>query len=1050
MSKRARSFVLGIRLSASVLASALAASSLLCPATAQASQIIVPSGGSIRDAVARAVPGDEIVLEAGGVYTEVVTLPEKGGAITIRTSATLPGRRIGPSDRALLPSLGSGTSVAAITITGSQWSLVGLAFRANASGVGNVIDIIANAGNITIDRVLIEGGTQGQKRGIAMNGGGAITVTRSYITNIWKTGQDSQALAAWDGPGPFTITDNYLEAASENVMFGGADSSSDARVPSDIRVEGNVLTKRLAWKKVSGYVVKNLFELKAARRVIVRNNLLENNWVDGQAGWAIVFTPRNQDGKAPWSSVEDVLFEHNTVRGTPRGVNITGRDDLAPSRQTRRVTLRHNLFVTDLEWLQASGEIGELTLDHNTVMNGGTLMKLAIAAIHEGTFTRTADYAIGHFTILNSLMQHGAAGYGIWGEASGIGVVALSYHTNSYDMRRNVVAGENGWGLPYPADTLQPSYADHAAQFIAPDYQLVSGSVYRGAALDGTDLGAVRGAPPTPPPAPTPLPPVVSMSAGTFTAPTLVSLTASASDPDGTIARVDFFVGSTLLATDAATPYEASGRFAPGTYAVQATATDNLGATASATATVTVLPAPALPFPWTAQDLGAVGLAGAAGLTNGVFTVQASGADVGGKADALHYVWQRVSGDLDLIARVASVDNVDDWTKAGVMIRQNLTADSPHAFMLTTPGKGFAFQRRVVAGGPSTNTPDGAGTAPAWVKLERRGSTITAFRSPDGVTWTLVGSDTFAMPQDIHVGLALSSHDDTKLAGAMFEQVTVRSSQPRVAIVTTTLPDGRVGVAYSAALQATGGGGSFTWRIDSGTLPSGLVLNPGAGTITGTPSQEGSFPVVVRVSDALDPSNTATASLTLSVSAVPAWNSQDIGLVALPGGFTVDASGKLTLRASGADVWDTADALHYVWQRVSGDVDIVARVSSIENVNALTKAGVMIRESLAADSANAFMLGSPSRAIAFQRRRSTGGVTTTSSGTDGVPVWLKLERRGNTIRAYRSPNGSNWQLVGSDTFTMAQDVYVGLALTSHDNTRLATASFTSVVIRRVP
>src|SRR5687767_13607012 len=264
--------VRGIRLGGCVSTSALAvvAAAVLTSTQAHAAQIIVPSGGSIRNAVAMALPGDEIVLQAGGVYTESITLPDKGAgpAITIRTSATLPDRRIGPADRALMPSIGSGTTMAPIVISGSHWRLVGLAFRANTYGQGNVIDVVGSAADILIDRVLIEGGAQGQKRGVAMNGGGAITVSRSHIANIWKTGQDSQALSAWNGPGPFTITDNYLEAASENIMFGGGDSASEARMPADILVEGNHLTKRLTWKGVKGYVVKNLFELKAARRAI--------------------------------------------------------------------------------------------------------------------------------------------------------------------------------------------------------------------------------------------------------------------------------------------------------------------------------------------------------------------------------------------------------------------------------------------------------------------------------------------------------------------------------------------------------------------------------------------------------------------------------------------------------------------------------------------------------------------------------------------------------------------------------------------------------------
>ena len=94
--------------------------------------------------------------------------------------------------------------------------------------------------------------------------------------------------------------------------------------------------------------------------------------------------------------------------------------------------------------------------------------------------------------------------------------------------------------------------------------------------------------------------------------------------------------------------------------------------------------------------------------------------------------------------------------------------------MIASAGKGLAFQRRVAAGGLSTSTSGGPGTAPVWVKLERRGATISAYQSADGVAWTLVGSDSFSMAADVYVGLAVSSHDSTRAATAMFDNVTVR------------------------------------------------------------------------------------------------------------------------------------------------------------------------------------------------------------------------------------------------------------------------------------
>ena len=114
------------------------------------------------------------------------------------------------------------------------------------------------------------------------------------------------------------------------------------------------------------------------------------------------------------------------------------------------------------------------------------------------------------------------------------------------------------------------------------------------------------------------------------------------------------------------------------------------------------------------------------------------------------------------------------------MIRATLAADSAHGFMLVTPSgvKGLAFQRRVVTGGVSTNTSGGSGAPPAWVRVTRSGSTISAYRSADGVTWTLVGSDSIQMGATVFAGLAVASHDATQRATATFDNVSVTAAAP--------------------------------------------------------------------------------------------------------------------------------------------------------------------------------------------------------------------------------------------------------------------------------
>jgi hypothetical protein len=124
---------------------------------------------------------------------------------------------------------------------------------------------------------------------------------------------------------------------------------------------------------------------------------------------------------------------------------------------------------------------------------------------------------------------------------------------------------------------------------------------------------------------------------------------------------------------------------------------------------------------------------------------------------------------------VSSIQNTHQWVKAGVMIRGSLAANAAQAMMLVTPGgtKGLAFQRRVSDGGLSTSTGAGGGTAPAWVRLVRTGNVISASRSQDGVSWTLVGSDSFTMGQTVFVGIALSSHDNTVLSTATVDNISI-------------------------------------------------------------------------------------------------------------------------------------------------------------------------------------------------------------------------------------------------------------------------------------
>src|SRR5262249_6141740 len=181
-----------------------------------------------------------------------------------------------------------------------HYRLIGLEIAAAAGTyVNTLLDLSVSttseadlAHDIILDRLYLHADPVGGRRGVALNSKSSALVD-SYLAGFREHGADSQAVAGWNGPGPFLIANNYLEGASENVMFGGADPSITNLVPSDIQVCRNYLKKDTAWQG-GGWVVKNLFELKNARRVLVAGNVMEYNWLDGQAGFSILFTPRNQ------------------------------------------------------------------------------------------------------------------------------------------------------------------------------------------------------------------------------------------------------------------------------------------------------------------------------------------------------------------------------------------------------------------------------------------------------------------------------------------------------------------------------------------------------------------------------------------------------------------------------------------------------------------------------------------------------------------------------------------------------------------------------------
>lgn len=178
----------------------------------------------------------------------------------------------------------------------------------------------------------------------------------------------------------------------------------------------------------------------------------------------------------------------------------------------------------------------------------------------------------------------------------------------------------------------------------------------------------------------------------------------------------------------------------------------------------------AIPAPWVGRDIGATGLSGADSFSNGTFEVSGAGADISNIGDAFHFVYQPLTGDGTIIARIDSFDASDPLAKAGIMIRESLYANSPNVFLTTTHAQGDFFSSRA-PGARTIRSHFSAG--PAWFRLTRRGNTYWAFASADGIRWTPLGSRAFLMARQAFIGLAVDSHNTVALATARFSSVRV-------------------------------------------------------------------------------------------------------------------------------------------------------------------------------------------------------------------------------------------------------------------------------------
>jgi regulation of enolase protein 1 (concanavalin A-like superfamily) len=203
---------------------------------------------------------------------------------------------------------------------------------------------------------------------------------------------------------------------------------------------------------------------------------------------------------------------------------------------------------------------------------------------------------------------------------------------------------------------------------------------------------------------------------------------------------------------------------------------------------------------WSGTDVGLPSVGGSQQVQDDDIIVSGAGS-IGGTFDQFHYMYRQVSADADIVARIKAVQYIAAGSRGGVMVRDSLGGNGTHVSMLLRAGNGTILQSRSVPGGSTTTSAVGT-LEPYWVKLEVRGQVVTAFQSPDGVSWSTVGGATLSLPSPYYIGVVVASQDAQTLANAAFDQlrlVEVGQNQPPT--IALTGPD--TSVSYTAPADVT-------------------------------------------------------------------------------------------------------------------------------------------------------------------------------------------------------------------------------------------------------
>lgn len=520
--------------------------------------IQIHPGDDLQGAINSAPCGSVIELDAGAVYAANLTLPKKDCTefITIqssRASELAEGRRVNPAtDAPLLATLESTVNAEPVvkTVTAAHhYKLIGLRMKTRSESVF-VYDLVRFGEgqgeqktpdqvphHLTIDRSWIEGNpNQDTQRGLTLNCADCGIINYA-ITNIKGKGMDTQAVCGWNGTLRAYVLNGYAEATGENIMWGGADSASEAMIPRNTEIRRNTIAKLIEWKG-KGYTIKNWIEFKSCIDCAIDGNVLENNWGnEGQSGAGVVITVRNQDCHAPWSTIQNGSFTNNIVKNSNGVFNFLGKDNEAEPTYIENGkpkcgdtgesfgSVRGNAFlVSNNVFDKITGPFIVINGFYSVTVENNTDLQTCVEGCNTATF-----YGEPSQNYIHRNNVHDEKAYGLAGDAG----KPPSFYVPNGIITGNVIAHPYS---PWPAGNESV-----AALTITSDYR--TPYTGKGADIDKL-LAAQAGAGPQPTPTPTPSPSVtptvtISPSPSVTATPTATSTpvttpTPSQVSPDGT------------------------------------------------------------------------------------------------------------------------------------------------------------------------------------------------------------------------------------------------------------------------------------------------------------------------------------------------------------------------------------------------------------------------------------------------------------------------------------------------------------------------------------